>query len=38
LRRTEIGPFRVEEADEAHVVPLEEALPRLATVRELPAR
>ena len=29
LRRTEIGPFRVEEADEGRVVPLEEALPRL---------
>jgi tRNA pseudouridine55 synthase len=34
LRRTEIGPFRVEEADETRVVPLEEALPRLATVRD----
>lgn len=33
LRRTEIGPFRVEEADEGRVVPLEEALPRLAGVR-----
>jgi tRNA pseudouridine55 synthase len=33
LRRTEIGPFRVEEADETRVVPLEEALPRLAAVR-----
>jgi len=33
LRRTEIGPFRVEEADEERVVPLEEALPRLAAVR-----
>lgn len=33
LRRTEIGPFRVEEADEQRVVPLEEALPRLASVR-----
>ena len=30
LRRTEIGPFRVEEADEERIVPLEEALPRLA--------
>jgi len=30
LRRTEIGPFRIEEADEERVVPLEEALPRLA--------
>jgi tRNA pseudouridine55 synthase len=33
LRRTEIGPFRVEEADEDRVVPLEEALPRLAATR-----
>jgi len=33
LRRTEVGPFRIEEADEERVVPLEEALPRLATVR-----
>ena len=33
LRRTEIGPFRVEEADEGRVVPLEEALPRLAAAR-----
>lgn len=33
LRRTEIGPFRVEEADETRVLPLEEALPRLAEVR-----
>jgi tRNA pseudouridine55 synthase len=33
LRRTEIGPFRVEEADEERVVPLEEALPRLAAAR-----
>ena len=38
LRRTEIGPFRVEEADETRVVPLEEALPRLATVRHFPPR
>ena len=30
LRRTAIGPFRVEEADEERVVPLEEALPRVA--------
>jgi tRNA pseudouridine55 synthase len=29
LRRTEIGPFRVEEADEARIVPLGEALARL---------
>ena len=34
LRRTEIGPFSVEEADEERVVPLEEALPRLAAVRD----
>jgi len=33
LRRTEIGPFGVEEADEDRVLPLEEALPRLAVVR-----
>jgi tRNA pseudouridine55 synthase len=33
LRRTEIGPFSVEEADEERVVPLEEALPRLAAAR-----
>ncbi len=33
LRRTEIGPFRVAEADESRVVPLEEALPRLAAAR-----
>jgi len=33
LRRTEIGPFRVEEADEERIVPLEEALPRLAAAR-----
>ena len=37
LRRTEIGPFRVEESDETRVLPLEEALPRLATVRDFPA-
>ena len=30
LRRTEIGPFHVDEADEERVVPLEDALPRLA--------
>ena len=30
LRRTEIGPFHVEEADEMRVLPLEEALGRLA--------
>jgi tRNA pseudouridine55 synthase len=33
LRRTEIGPFAVSEADEGRVVTLEEALPRLAAVR-----
>ena len=33
LRRTAVGPFRVEEADEERVLPLEEALPRLAAVR-----
>ena len=33
LRRTEIGPFRVEEADESRVVPLEDALRRLAEAR-----
>jgi tRNA pseudouridine55 synthase len=30
LRRTEIGPFRVEEADEERVIPPDEALARLA--------
>jgi tRNA pseudouridine55 synthase len=30
LRRTEIGPFRVDEADETRIVPLDEALGRLA--------
>jgi tRNA pseudouridine55 synthase len=34
LRRTEIGPFHVDEADETRVLPLEEALPRLAGVRD----
>jgi tRNA pseudouridine55 synthase len=33
LRRTEVGPFRVEEADENRVVPLEDALSRLASAR-----
>lgn len=33
LRRTEVGPFGVEEADEGRVLPLEEALARLAAVR-----
>jgi len=30
LRRTEVGPFRVEEADEHRVLSLDEAIPRLA--------
>ena len=34
LRRTAVGPFTVEEADETRVLPLEEALPRLGAVRE----
>jgi len=33
LRRTEVGPFRVEEADETRVLSLEEMLPRLAGAR-----
>ncbi len=33
LRRTEVGPFGVDEADEARIVPLEECLSRLAAVR-----
>ena len=33
LRRTEIGTFGVDEADETVVLPLEETLPRLAGVR-----
>jgi tRNA pseudouridine55 synthase len=33
LRRTEVGPFEVDEADETRVLPLEEALARLAVVR-----
>jgi tRNA pseudouridine55 synthase len=33
LRRTEVGPFSVDEADEERVLPLEEALPRLAGAR-----
>jgi tRNA pseudouridine55 synthase len=32
LRRTEVGPFGVSEADEERVLTLEEALPRLAAV------
>jgi tRNA pseudouridine55 synthase len=38
LRRTEIGPFRVDESDETRVIPLEDALPRLAAVRDSAAR
>jgi tRNA pseudouridine55 synthase len=30
LRRLEVGPFRVEEADEERVIPVEDALARLA--------
>lgn len=33
LRRTESGPFLVDEADESRIVPLHEALPRLAASR-----
>jgi tRNA pseudouridine55 synthase len=33
LRRTEVGPFLVAEADESRVLPLEEAVQRLAGVR-----
>ena len=33
LRRTEVGPFSVDEADETSVLPVEEALPRLAAAR-----
>lgn len=33
LRRTEVGPFRVDEADEERVLTLDEALGRLAAVR-----
>ena len=33
LRRTDVGPFSVDEADEAAIVPLEDALSRLAAVR-----
>lgn len=32
LRRTEVGPFRVEDADEAHIIPPAEALPHLPAV------
>jgi tRNA pseudouridine55 synthase len=38
LRRTEVGPFRVEEADETRVLPLEDALSRLARTKELPTQ
>jgi tRNA pseudouridine55 synthase len=34
LRRTEIGPFHVDEADETRILALEEALPRIAAVRD----
>jgi tRNA U55 pseudouridine synthase TruB len=30
LRRTEVGPFGVDEADEARIVPADEALARLS--------
>jgi tRNA pseudouridine55 synthase len=33
LRRTDVGPFSVAEADETRVLPVEEAVARLATVR-----
>ena len=33
LRRTAVGPFRVEEADPERVVPIDEALPFLPTLR-----
>jgi tRNA pseudouridine55 synthase len=33
LRRTEVGPFRIEEADETRILSLEETLPRLAEAR-----
>jgi tRNA pseudouridine55 synthase len=33
LRRTEVGPFRVEDADPERVIPVEEALARLAAVK-----
>ena len=35
LRRTAIGPFRVQDADEGRVLPLGDALARLMPVREL---
>ncbi|HEY7178001.1 MAG TPA: tRNA pseudouridine(55) synthase TruB [Gaiella sp.] len=38
LRRTEVGPFPVTEADEARVIPLDEALARLPAVRDLSTR
>lgn len=34
LRRTEIGPFRVDEADETHLVDLDEALGRIGLTRD----
>jgi hypothetical protein len=33
LRRSVLGPLLVEAADHTRVIPLEEALPRLAVVR-----
>jgi tRNA pseudouridine55 synthase len=33
LRRTEVGPFHVDAADESRVIPIEEAVARLATLR-----
>jgi tRNA pseudouridine55 synthase len=33
LRRTEVGPFRVEDADEGRILPLEEALRRIDEAR-----
>ena len=33
LRRTEVGPFSVDEADETRVLPLDDALRRLAAGR-----
>ncbi|HEX2302988.1 MAG TPA: hypothetical protein VHH57_05140 [Gaiella sp.] len=38
LRRTEVGPFSVEEADETRVLPLEDALSRLARTKEFPTQ
>jgi tRNA pseudouridine55 synthase len=38
LRRTEVGPFSVEEADETRVLPLDDALSRLARTKEFPTQ